>query len=78
MVVGFLNVLELGASGDRRSQKLRCLTYNLPEITMLNIILPELVSPIKLSTVEKMSTKFLRMNLDLALNPVPKHTVWPQ
>lgn len=45
--MGFLNVLELGASGDHCSEKLRCLSCTLLEVTMLNIILCELVSPVK-------------------------------
>lgn len=52
MFMGFLNVLELGASGDHWSQKLRCLSCTLLEVTMVNIILSELVSPVKFSNVE--------------------------
>lgn len=45
--MGFLNVLELGASGDHCSEKLRRLSCTLLEVTMLNIVLCELVSPVK-------------------------------
>lgn len=45
--MGFLNVLELGDSGDHCSEKLRCLSCTLLEVTMLNIILCEPVSPVK-------------------------------
>lgn len=52
MFMGFLNVLELGASGGHWSQKLRCLSCTFLEVTMLNIILSELEGPVKFSNVE--------------------------
>lgn len=52
MFMGFLNVLELGASGDHWTQKLGCLSCTLLEATMLNISLSELEGPVKFSNVE--------------------------
>lgn len=52
MFMGFLNVLELGASGDHWSQKLGCLSCTLLEATMLNISLSELEGSVKFSNVE--------------------------
>lgn len=41
----FLSVLELEASGGGCSQKLKCLSCVLLDVTTLNIILPEFVRP---------------------------------